>query len=157
MCKWLWFSVLAFLLMAGVGCKTPSMNKSVGLTDGAVSVAVAVALDQVSAAKYADSKAEVIKVCTDLQTFLKTGDVADLPAAKVEEAMLKILADKGWGNYSSIVRSLFDYLEAVSLETGNPGKNNLILLNIGLTEAIDAATRSKFEWRPQADKSQASP
>lgn len=143
--KWL---VVLGVLMLSAGCSTPSMNKRVGLTDSVVSVSVAVALDEVKIEKYADAKAEVIKVCTDLQTFLKTGAVADLPVDKVEEAMLKLLADKGWGQWSSVVRSLFDYLDTVTVDTGKLGQNNLDLLNIGLDEAIDAAKRSKVEWRP---------
>lgn len=138
------------LLVTLAGCQTPSMNKRVGLTDGVVSVATAVALDAVSADKYEAAKTEVVKVCGDLQAFLDTGKVSDLPVDQVEEAMLKILADKGWGQWSSIVRSLFDYLDTVSVDTGKLGENNLMLLKIALDEAKDAATRSRMEWRPAA-------
>ena len=155
----LWFLAVAVLMLPSLGCKSnpPSMNKRVGLTDGVVSVAVAVALDEVSADKYADAKAEVIKICSDLQAFLKTGKVADLPVAVVEQAMLKMLADKGWGKYSSIVRSLFDYVEAVSVDTGKLGTNNVILIDLGLQEAIDAAMRSRFEWRPPQKEPDSAP
>lgn len=149
--SFLWLVVLAAVLLPSWGCKAPSMNKRVGLTDGAVSVATAVALDEVDADKYADAKAEVIKVCTDLQAFLETGKVVDLPVAEAREAMLKLLADKGWGRWSSIVRSLFDYVESVSVDTGKLGENNVTLIDLGLQEAIDAAKRSRMEWRPKKE------
>ena len=145
----LWFFVAVMVAAMAGGCDNPpSMNKRVGFTDGAVSVAVAVALDTVKAEKYADTKVELIKVCGDLQAFLNTGQIADLPVAKVEEAMLKLLTDKGLGKYSSIVRSLFDYVESMSVDTEKIGSNNVILLDIGLQEAIDAAKRSRLDWRP---------
>ena len=141
---------LVIVAMAAVltGCESPSMNKKVGLTDGAVSVAVAVALDEVKADKYEEAKAEVIQTCIELKEFLRTGSVADLPVDHVEDAMLKFLAAKGWGKYSSIVRSLFDYVESMSVDVDKLGPDNLFLLNLGLDEAIDAASRSRFDWRP---------
>lgn len=155
----LWLCAAVVLTLPAIGCKSdpPSMNKRVGLTDGVVSVAVAVALDEVPAAKYADAKAEVIKMCGDLRAFLQTGQIADLPIAKAQEALLKLLADKGWGKYSSIVRSLFDYVETLSVDVDKIGKNNVILIDLGLQEAIDAANRSRFDWRPLQKKPNTGP
>lgn len=140
--------LLPVLMLMLVGCEQPSMNKRVGLTDGVVSVAVAVALDEVSADKYEASKVELVKTCEDMQIFLQTGQISDLPVADVEKALLAYLADKGLGKYSSIVRSLFDYVESLSVDTGKLGPDNLILLQIGLQEALDATARHRADWRP---------
>ena len=144
-------TIATLLVLAAMTCgcsNPPSMNKRVALTDGAVSVAVAVALDKVSVEKYEAAKVQVVEVCTALRAFLKTGSIADLPKDRVETEMLRLLAARpGWAQYSSVVRSLFDYVDIISVNTGRLGVNNLILLDIGLQEAIDAARRSRMEWR----------
>jgi len=144
--------MVAMLLPAG-GCKAKpmSMNKRVGLTDGVVSVAVAVALDAVSEDKYEGAKADVIKLCGDLQAFLDKGNVSELPVIEVERALLKVLTDKGWASYESIVRALFDYVELIQVDVDKIGENNVTIIKLGLQEAIDAAKRSRMEWRPKKD------
>jgi len=122
------------------------MNKRMAYANSGATLATAVALDQVPAEKFDKAKAEIVKVCTQLNKFLDDGMIADLPVDIAKEALETFMLENGWQSYISLVDIVFAWVDTQHVDTGKIGINNIIVIKEGLYGIQQQALRAKSEW-----------
>ena len=151
--RWLWLCLIVLWVPLITGCQSTvySRNMRAATVSAVGTVGVKALLDEVDIEKYEPTKAEAIKVCTEVKAFLKTGKISELPLDGAKAKIQAFMEQKGWGTYIPAVLGILDLVESQKVPIGTLlGSDNIAIVEIGLDSMISSAQTSKLAWRRPA-------
>lgn len=143
---------VVFVLMVGCDKADYSKNMQSSTVRAGTDLAITATLDEAPVAnelEFLKLKQALMEGAVDVKKFLDSGSIGELPIDQIEAKIKEILAKKGWGSplINQILDTIKNFLDSQHVDVSKIKPYAKYLMIEAMDQVIEAATKSKYEWR----------